>query len=211
MKAILISDHAIWCALMMNGKKKVEVRKGTALYKATKKLIDEYGYAEFYVYCTKEKAARKEDMFTRGCNIWFNKGYAMNRQYLINGKVPFKFHCYKVEEIKFIMDYIYGGYYNTNSYTNEKCFERDCCLTVKELDNYINKNNLNKRDNVAYALHISNLVIFDRPRELCEFHTNIKKEPPEELLCPECGKPMEYYEYKYLTKPPQSWCYVEVE
>lgn len=29
MKAIMISDHAKWCALMMNGKKKVEVRKGT--------------------------------------------------------------------------------------------------------------------------------------------------------------------------------------
>ena len=202
---------------MMNGKKKVEVRKGTALYKAIQKLIDEYGYAEFYVYCTKGKP-----------NLWLPYEYdcfeldESSQPYLsdipildidtkINGKVAFKFRCYKVEEVKFIMDYIYGGYYNTNSYTNEKCFERDCCLTVKELDNYINKNNLNKRDNVAYALHISNLEIFDRPRELCELHTNIKKEPPEELLCPECGKPMEYYEYKYLHKAPQSWCYVEAD
>ena len=54
MKAIMISDHAKWCALMMNKKKTVEVRKGTTLYKAIQKLIDENGYADIYVYCTKD-------------------------------------------------------------------------------------------------------------------------------------------------------------
>ena len=55
MKALMISDHPKWCALMMNGDKTVEVRVGTALYKATQKLIDKYGYADFYVYCTKDE------------------------------------------------------------------------------------------------------------------------------------------------------------
>ena len=54
MKAILMSVHAKWCALMMNGDKKVEVRRGTALYKAIQKLIDENGYADIYDYCTKD-------------------------------------------------------------------------------------------------------------------------------------------------------------
>ena len=106
MKAILISDHAKWCALMMNKKKKIEVRKGTALYKAIQKLIDEYGYADIYVYCTKGKP-----------NLWLPYEYdcfeldEASQPYLsdepildidtkMNGKVIFKFRCYKVEEIE---------------------------------------------------------------------------------------------------------------
>lgn len=211
MKAILISDHAIWCALMIKGIKKTEVRKGTALYKATKKLIDEYGYAEFYVYCTKGKP-----------NLWLPYEYdcfeldEASQPYLsdkpivdidtkMNGKVIFKFRCYNVEEI-------YGS--------NMISFEKDSCVDRVSMFKYLNPLVIwdNKLENLLQAsegrkmgcaIHISKLEIFDRPRELCEFHTNIKKEPPEELLCPECGKPMEYYEYKYLTKAPQSWCYVE--
>ena len=219
MKAILISDHAKWCALMMNGIKKIEARKGTALYKAIQKLIDEYGYAEFYVYCTKGKP-----------NLWFPYEYdcfeldEASQPYLsdnpivdidtkMNGKVIFKFRCYKVEEIAYQRVFEENPFhfleeesgYGTET-LNANEFKKETCLTDKELENYLNTDKPNKR---ACAIHISNLEIFDRPRELCEFHTNIKKEPPEELLCPECGKPMEYYEYKYLTKAPQSWCYVE--
>ena len=208
MKAILISDHAKWCALMMNGKKKTEVRKGTALYKATKKLIDEYGYAEFYVYCTKGKP-----------NLWLPYEYdcfeldEASQPYLsdkpiididtkMNGKVIFKFRCYKVEEIlPFIVRETKLGL--AYELTEEKIINcQRAQLTYDEYNHYL-------KGKKGYAIHISDLEIFDRPRELCEFHTNIKKEPPEELLCPECGKPMEYYEYKYLTKAPQSWCYVE--
>lgn len=211
MKAILISDHAKWCALMMNGDKTIEVRVGTALYKATQKLIDEYGYAEFYVYCTKGK----QGIFKERHN-----GYTLLNQNKwiqseMNGKVIFKFRCYDVEEI------YYGGRYNQFDpytacyYTNRLIpiyLKHRSCLEYDELGKYLNgyERLKGKRGAVGTAIHISYLEIFDRPRELCEFHTNVKKEPPEELLCPECGKPMEYYEYKYLTKAPQSWCYVEV-
>lgn len=174
MKAIMISIKPKWAAKILNGEKTIEVRTSKALATAIQKLIDENGYADIYVYCSKSN--------------YF--GYISNR-YI--GKVVFKFRCYKVEEIKFIMDYNNGGYYNTNSYTNEKCFERDCCLTQKELDVYINNNNLIKRDNVAYALFISNLEIFT-PKELSEFNN--------------CDK----YPYtKYIGKAPQNFCYVEGE
>lgn len=60
------------------------------------------------------------------------------------------------------------------------------CLSIKEFDDY-------SKGQVAYALHISNLVIFDKPKELGDF-TN-------------CD---EYPYTRYIRKAPQSWCYVEV-
>lgn len=200
MKAILISDHAIWCALMMIGIKKTEVRKGTALYKATKKLIDEYGYAEFYVYCTKEKATRKEDMFTRGCNIWFNKGYAMNRQYLMNGKVVFKFRCYKIDH------YVYGNKWSwktgspmwgiSNGY---EYILKDACLTDDELRNYV-------EDLSFSAIHISDLEIFDKPKELNEFKRLIKGNKLDHSI-----DAINYVGGLPLTKAPQNFCYINVD
>lgn len=55
MKAIIISDKPKWCALMMNGDKTIEFRKNKALANAIQKLIDENGYADIYVCCSKGK------------------------------------------------------------------------------------------------------------------------------------------------------------
>lgn len=204
MKAILISDHAIWCALMMNGIKKIEIRKGTALYKATQKLIDEYDYAEFYVYCTKKEDIARigrlggDEFICERYPLTEVQFKSMNSGYSAKGKVVFKFRCYKVEELK------------TCERHSAELIDQSC-LSAEEFYDYLTKGRNFLGQVLGCAIHISELEVFDRPRELCEFHTNVKKEPPEELLCPECGKPMEYYEYKYLTKAPQSWCYVEVE
>ena len=63
------------------------------------------------------------------------------------------------------------------------------CLTYDEIINYCNGNEL-------YGWHISDLVIYDKPRELRGF-TGLRKT--------KFG-----YEPIKLTRPPQSWCYVEV-
>ena len=69
-----------------------------------------------------------------------------------------------------------------------------------------------------YGWHISNLVIYDEPKELSEFHF-----PPERYcekgLCGRCpydcvsgesGDVMWDCEWKRpILRPPQSWCYVE--
>ena len=145
MKAILISDHAKWCALMMNGDKTIEVRKGTALYKATKKLIDEYGYAEFYVYCTKGK----EKLFQTWTNSGKYTSIKINTPLSHNGKVIFKFRCYKVDKWDIWQEDL-----------EEKL--KLTCLSIKEFDDY-------SKGQVASAIHISNLEIFDKPKELKEF------------------------------------------
>lgn len=217
MKAIMISIKPKWCANIINGDKTIEVRKNKALANAIQKLIDENGYADIYVYCSKDKP-----------NLWLpyeydcfeldeaSKPYLSNKPILdidtkMNGKVIFKFRCYKVEEIKVDFFISKNGYYGTYLLSGP-VLEKTSCLTHKDLKEYLRGDEkCNDVQNIGYAIHISDLEIFDRPREICEFHTNVKKESPEELLCPECGKPMEYYEYKYLTKAPQNFCYIEGE
>lgn len=65
------------------------------------------------------------------------------------------------------------------------------CLTPTEIADYI-------VDKYAYFWHISDLVIYDKPRELSEFH---KPTMPTGLR----------YENDTITRPPQSYCYVESE
>lgn len=63
----------------------------------------------------------------------------------------------------------------------------------------------------VYGWHISDLKIYDRPKELWDFHNSsvcwlkgcdipYLYDPP----CEACGK-------SRLTRPPQSWCYVDME
>lgn len=62
----------------------------------------------------------------------------------------------------------------------------DTQLTVSEIRTY-----LAGKD--GYSWHISNLVIYDVPKELSEFK--------------HCG--VNYHFDPQVTRPPQSWCYVE--
>ena len=227
MKAILISDHAKWCALMMNGDKNIEVRKGTALYKATQKLIDEYGFAEFYVYCTKNETLE----YIYDCSDNFgdyisHKGKCWGDEPL-NGKVLFKFRCYKVEEI--IEDKAIGVPYFTTQSLLERDLCKKSCLTPYDFNDYLKGNN-------GSAIHISDLEIFDKPKELSEFKRTLycdcklrcenNLEPSfcrevcshnldSERLSVCCDRDGWVKGYNtgspYLTKAPQSFMFIEVE
>ena len=205
MKAILISDRPKWCALMMNGDKSVEVRKGTALYKATKKLIDEYGYADFYVYCTKEE----ELFYSVDAQKWHTAKNRKNVRRLSNGVVKFKFRCYKVEEIKLNL---VMRFFTKSMIENE--ITKFSCLSCDELLDYL-------QHKTSTAIHISDLEIFDRPREISEFYKGFrnqyyKREFGFDTFIDKFGVMVQPtkngYEYTLkLTKAPQSWCYVESE
>lgn len=189
MEAILISDYAKWCALMMNGIKNIEVRKNKALAIAIQKLINKYGYAEIYVYCTKGKP-----------NLWLPYEYdcfeldETSQPYLsdkpildvdtkMNGKVIFKFRCYKVSE--------------WHNYSWQK-ITKNACLTDDELRDY------SKGVASLYCIHISQLEIFDKPKELSEFKQCKEKKCPYSLPCHKTC-----HSLKSLTKAPQNYCYVE--
>lgn len=189
MKSILISIKPKWVAKILKGEKTIEIR--TTAPKCALPI-------DVYIYCTKTIKPISD----------YDWGEFTFDDLPKLGKVVAKFTLNKIEnfingmnELEREWDGKPDAEYDYFAY--EKALEK-ACLTYEEADEYC-------PDQSFYAWHISDLEIFDRPRGLCEFHTNVKKEPPEELLCPECGEPMEYYEYKYLTKAPRSWQFIEEE
>lgn len=81
--------------------------------------------------------------------------------------------------------------------------EKQACLTREEIVNYLK--------GTGYGWHISDLKIYDKPKELTEFRTRRKckscsKSGYESTACiydENCIVPVA------ITKAPQSWCYVE--
>lgn len=108
------------------------------------------------------------------------------------GQVIGEFIC---DEIKWHGDSVY--------IIREECIKalEGSCLTEEEFHNYMNYPPENPYQDLKEALkkyefygwHISDLVIYDEPKCLGEFN--------------HCGD--NYHFNPAVTKPPQSWCYVE--
>ena len=115
------------------------------------------------------------------------------------GRVIGEFICDKFNNRYFYIDT--DGTPISNIY---KDFEQASCLKRKEIINYIlspNKNlKAHKGTRWVVGWHISDLKIYDKPKELGEFKT-----PNKAIIARtfnlEYGKP--------LSRPPQSWCYIE--
>ena len=187
MKSVLISIQPIWCELIANGKKTVEVRKTKPKLETPFKV---------YIYCTQDKK--------------FNFCTDNGEQYthIGNGKVIGEFIC----------DYFYGIcqfgfgiaiYDEQKSIIEPQDLLNWSCLTEEQLIDYFDNGD-------GYAWHISNLVIYDKPRELGEFKKECKlkcdmrslEEPP----CEKCEHLVASFGCgRTITRPPQSWCYVESE
>ena len=93
------------------------------------------------------------------------------------------------------------------------------CLSKDEVLKYIGYQkgtNIYAKDYSFYGLHISDLVIYEEPKDLSEFYKECEK-----YECDDCpylhieNTPNSYEgwcmvdEKKPLKRPPQSWCYVE--
>lgn len=124
-----------------------------------------------YIYYTKDKHG------------WFD----FLKKTRLEGKVIGEFLCDS------IMPYCR---YDIVSGVSEVGFEelpRATQLSRKELYDYCGEKDI-------YCWHISDLVIYDKPKELSEFRSyNVR-------AYLENGHPMPTHEMK---RPPQSWCYVE--
>lgn len=134
-----------------------------------------------YIYCTHSKNG-----------IAYCKGNE-----ILNGKVIGEFVC---DEIYPIIVHPNGAVQNWNWYGLSKS-----CLTLDNVAEYIGANK------TGYGWHISDLVIYDKPKELSAFST-IKKcnackdsgyEASACIYDEDCRVPA------IITRPPQSWCYVE--
>lgn len=102
-----------------------------------------------------------------------------------------KYNCDKAFDEYFIAGYI-GAYMPL----------KEMCLANKDLIEY-------GKGRPLYGWYISDLKIYDKPKELSEFCILCK------VSCENCKNPL-YFECsceekgkKIVTRPPQSWCYVE--
>ena len=193
MKSILISIKPKWCALIANGRKTIEVRKTRPKLEAPFKC---------YIYCTKDK----------GISFWTGKRYAYadDRSHNLfdvcgNGKVIGEFVCRNMTCMQADIDS-----QGEKHLYNTAFIENRMCLADEELFNYI----YDSKRNIGWAWEISDLVIYDKPKDLDDFMA-FGKTHCDQKNCGDClymgidgicdvkdiGQPM--------TRPPQSWCYVE--
>ena len=180
MKAVLISIQPKWCELIASGKKTVEVRK-------TKPKIDVP--FKCYIYETKGKLRWCNKCQDTDCERPYPNCACWEGQ----GKVIGEFVCDRITEYECSSD----GF-------GELATTCGTCLTYDEILNYCNGNDL-------YGWHITDLVIYDKPKELSEFKQikiirGYHKEGETKIEKLLKGSRIEV---KYLTRPPQSWCYVE--
>lgn len=199
MKSVMISIRPQWCELIAIGKKTIEVRKSRPKLETPFKC---------YIYCTQARnpirysgriLMYEDDLALTNrwgqgklvANPW---GAMMEGEFFLNGKVIGEFVCDEI--LQFNHDD-----YNSPAYDISDDDLNRTCLFQEDLYKYASGKTL-------YGWHISDLVIYDEPRELCEFVKPCNYN---------CFAPCPYYQGKeyecekpIITRPPQSWCYVEV-
>lgn len=199
-KVVLISIRPKWCEKIASGEKTVEVRKTRPKLETPFKC---------YIYCTKPKYEHEDFICTDYPKPQFYGGQ----------KVIGEFICDKIEH--FDSAYSEWAYAVAppgsvmpmhESKALRLCCE-DGCLSNDDVISYFGD-----EDWKAYFWHISDLKIYDTPKELSEFWF------PPELYCEKefCGGcPYDQVadvngEYEFdcewrrpLSRPPQNWCYVE--
>lgn len=205
MKSVLISIKSKYCELIASGKKTVEIRKTRPKLETPFKC---------YIYCTKPS---KKHQTVCGCmalnsdELYRHPKYGIkygnsielmlcdegeySKDNFLNGKVIGEFICDEISRYT-EKDLFYGMDEISNSgIENYSCVDIDSLLEYKGKKEYI------------YGWHISNLVIYDKPKKISDFqkpcnHYNdcstCKRFDRKDYACI-CG----------ITRPPQSWCYVE--
>lgn len=188
-KAVLISIKPKWCKLIMDGQKTVEIRKSRPKIETPFKC---------YIYCTENKDTH--DLL----ELHTNDGKIKK----MNGKVIGEFVCDRISEYE--MEWhggyaedtyqdIRGIYYDgdlerevevlvaSNEMSKDeldKCYLlADSCLSFDDIGKYVCGKDFGYH--TFYGWHISELKIYDTPKSCNE--------------CDGCK----------VTRPPQSWRYVE--
>ena len=204
-KAVMISIRPKWCEKIIRGEKTIEVRKNRPNMETPFKC---------YIYCTKAQerliAILKDGDENYGeiyhgkpvfikqdegsvCDMWGNRQ-----------KVIGEFTCdriYKIDKDSTGFLFKAGGLSVYKQAAEEKCGLR-VAMTDDELHGYLGHCQ-------GYGWHISDLKIYDKPRELREFKKSNRDCFYADLGlakrdCPDCKN-----SGCFLERPPQSWCYVE--
>lgn len=208
MKSILLSIKPKYVALIASGKKTIEVRKS-----APKEVP-----FKAYIYATKvTKWFHSGIIVTSDELLWLSNGkikmcdgfvfWANGEDYqCVNGKVIGEFICDKVYNLV----NAFGGIMFADENLNQlepQLFRDMSCLTDEQTADY-----LGNKD--GYGWHISDLKIYDKPKELNEFYRPCSYSG----ICYSCNrfrpngtpndKPNDFCDGE-ITRPPQSYMFVE--
>ena len=179
MKSVLISIQPKWCELIASGEKTVEVRKTRPKIETPFKC---------YIYCTSSNVHECLMLNENGAKLIHSINYKTAIPcggHIGNGKVIGEFVCDAI-----IADKTFG---------HDVLFKALACMSDADISAYC----LNKE---MYGWHISDLVIFEEPKELREFRKYISFFDGESISeLEESG-----ISNIRMKKPPQSWCYVDV-
>ncbi|MBR3889371.1 hypothetical protein IKJ53_02535 [bacterium] len=197
MKAILMSIKPKWVAKILNGEKTIEIRK--------KFPKDYVGWV--YIYVTKNEGLLTTKKNEWGKTIYIvlpNDKHAFPSIHCLNGKVVARFNA-TAEEISYLDSLDVFATLKLG-----KSLMKRSCLTVDEMKTYLNGRN-------GTAIHINNLEIFDKPKEISEFYKLgfDVKEYNQAVFCLKNNvhytfEPDEYLEKYQLTRAPESFCYIEI-
>lgn len=190
-KAVMLSIRPKWCEKIANGEKTIEVRKTKPKLQTPFKC---------YIYCSAggdklwiRDAAWRERWMGGPISFLINakKCGGMN---IGNGKVIGEFTCDRIDRLA-PADEPYGIYDIGDDYVLQTCLENGALWDYGH-------------GTPLYGWHISDLRIYDMPKELSEFKTLCRVDA-DCCACP-------YYNYtkmdcdgRVIGRPPQSWCYVE--
>lgn len=192
-KAILISIRPKWCELIASGKKTIEVRK------TCPKLEPPF---KCYIYCTLSGSKEFFEETCRGDVASWNRSKMSYKK----GAVIGEFVCAEIDryarygwlkEPARYMKSSPGGYPATEiHFANLK-------ISPSELEEY-------GKGAPLFGWHISDLVIYDEPKQLKEFEVFRTKHITEKAFFQEgvCDEIRHVRVLEPLSRPPQSWCYV---
>lgn len=207
----MLSIRPEWCEKIARRKKTIEVRKNRPKLETPFKC---------YIYCTKATQMQSDNWFLGYADeLCFDKNGKIKFGFIrpelwpvvgMNGKVIGEFVCDDIEKVAMDSKYDFLAMISMSDRS---------CVSLPVLEDYANG------EYYLYGWHISDLVIYDKPKELSDFmkYSDDYDRPCEKGSCCE----NEYFDYSEnckachidfdgtncpkmkLQRPPQSWCYVE--
>lgn len=190
MKTILINNHPQCIEKIIKGEKRIEIRP-----------FELETPFKVVVYCTK-----KNDEFIKRCKEIQNKLY---ESHYLNSRAERVLRGVGKVVLEYVVNEVDDILLHTHSFEKKKeRILRDSCLSEQELKKYL-KCDINGKSNAGKAWYISQLKVFETPKELGDF---FKIDCASEH-CSSCnystvekkGDRFQYICSAIVTRPPQNF------
>ena len=163
-KAVLISNRPEWCLPILERRKTLELRK----------MIPKLPYPyKIFMYCTRNGVTLYRSNYDAEIRIYHKMAHeSFSNHTVFNGKVIAEWTC--------------DGALGHCEMANADLAEQQGLVKREKIYEY---SGFGEKE--VYGLHIDNLKIYDKPKELSEFYR------------------WNGWYHEQLERPPQSWMYVE--